>query len=179
MNTPITDEPSEQPPTISLPYGKFSNSHASRLFKSNNFRVVNKANNTIRSRLIKNHPPRNDDPMQASGVYEIPCKDCDNVYFGQTGRPFNVRIKEHMDDFRLKRINNACFAHHRNSNHQIDFSNWRIIHKSNNYSERLVVESTLINSFPNFNKCKSTLSIDNHSANIILKSMPYFRQSVT
>ena len=175
----IIDEPSEQPPTISLPYGKFSNNHASRLFRSYNCRVVNKANNTIRSMLIKNHPPRNDDPKQASGVYEIPCKDCDKVYFGQTGRPFNVRINEHMKDFQHKRINNACFAHHRSTGHQIDFSNWRIIHRSNNHYERLVVESTLINSFPNFNKCQSTLSIDNHSAKTILKSLPYFRQGVT
>ena len=90
-----------------------------------------------------------------------------------------MRINEHMKDFQHKRINNACFAHHRSTGHQIDFSNWRIIHRSNNHYERLVVESTLINSFPNFNKCQSTLSIDNHSAKTILKSLPYFRQGVT
>ena len=58
QNPPPSEEPSEQPPTISLPHGKFSNSHVSRVFKSYDCRVVNRANNTIRSQLVNNRPPR-------------------------------------------------------------------------------------------------------------------------
>ena len=29
-------------------------------------------------------------------VYEVPCKDCDFVYAGQTKRDLNSRLKEHQ-----------------------------------------------------------------------------------
>ena len=140
---------------------------------------MNTATNTIRSQLIRNRPPPNEDPTLSSGVYKIPCKNCDKVYFGQTGRPFKKRIKEHESDHRHKRPTNACYYHTLKTGHEIDFSNWKIIHQSNNYSERLVVESTLINSFSNFNKCSSTLNIDQHSAKAILNSRSKLRLEIT
>ena len=178
-NNSTIDEERDRPPTISLPHGKFSNTHVSSLFKTFNCRVVNKATNTIRSQLIHNRPPANEDPTQSPGVYKIPCKNCDSVYFGQTGRSFKERIKEHLSDYRHKRTKNACYFHNLKTGHEIDFSNWKIIHPSNNQSERLVVESTLINSLSNFNKCNSTLNIDQHSAKSILNSRPKLRQEIT
>jgi len=28
-------------------------------------------------------------------VYKIPCKNCEQVYVGETGRPLGARVKEH------------------------------------------------------------------------------------
>ena len=42
----------------------------------------------------------------AGVVYSIPCKDCPNVYTGETGRRYGVREKEHMKDVKqLKGVN--------------------------------------------------------------------------
>ena len=38
-------------------------------------------------------------------IYKIPCKDCLNVYFGETSRCFITRLLEHKRD--LKPINLA------------------------------------------------------------------------
>uniref|UniRef100_T1IJ03 GIY-YIG domain-containing protein n=1 Tax=Strigamia maritima TaxID=126957 RepID=T1IJ03_STRMM len=44
---------------------------------------------TLQSRPETGHEP-------GVGVYQIPCKTCDKIYIGQTGRALNIRIKEHM-----------------------------------------------------------------------------------
>ena len=173
---PPTSDGSPRKPVISLPFNRFSKEYVSPIFRNNGFQVVNKAGNTIKSQLVCNRPPRNDDPSSAVGVYRIPCKNCEKSYYGQTGREFKVRLKEHKDGFRTGKLNNACWIHHSKSLHDIDWSNSKIIHKTNNYYERLVVESSLINTMPNINQMKSTLAIDAHSSAIILESMPNLRK---
>ena len=31
-------------------------------------------------------------------VYKIPCKNCERVYVGETGRPLGARVKEHSKE---------------------------------------------------------------------------------
>jgi len=31
-------------------------------------------------------------------VYKIPCKNCERVYVGETGRPLGARVKEHRKE---------------------------------------------------------------------------------
>ena len=73
---------------------------------------------------------------------------------------------------RLGNNNNACFKHSFNKRHDIDWDNAKMLYKSDNHYNRLVVESTLIKTKPNFNNMNSTLAIDNLSADIILRSNP-------
>ena len=102
----------------------------------------------------------------------MPCSDCDLVYFGETGREFGVRLREHKDAVRRGNNNNACFKHSFEGNHNIDWGNSGILFKSDNWYERLIVESAYISTKPNFNNMRSTLGIDNFSAKIVLNSLP-------
>ena len=56
--------------------------------------------------------------------------------------------------------------------HSIDWENSRIVHPSSNWYVRLVIESSLIKTLPNFNGMKSTLGIDHFSAKLVRESLP-------
>ena len=126
--------------------------------------------NQLRRALVSNRP-RNEEGV-CGAVYTIPCTDCNRRYFGQTGRKFDVRLSEHKAAVRLNHTNNACAKHVHECNHSIDWSNAKPVYRSNELTNRLVVESTLIKSFENFNNCQSTLTIENLAASTILKANP-------
>ncbi|TOF85493.1 hypothetical protein CGJ15_25905, partial [Vibrio parahaemolyticus] len=66
--------------------------------------------------MIKNSP------QNADGcVYKIPCKICDKVYYGQTGKNLELRLKQHKYSIRTGQDSNALFIHVRDFNHPIDF----------------------------------------------------------
>ena len=81
-----------------------------------------------------------------------------------------MRLREHKSAVRLGHINNACAKHSINDNHNIDWKNASSIYKSNILTNRLVVESTLIQTVENFNNMHSSLTIENLAAQTIIKS---------
>jgi hypothetical protein len=42
-------------------------------------------------------------------VYQLTCRDCNKKYIGQTDRPFHIRFKEHVTDYRYEN-NESNFA---------------------------------------------------------------------
>ena len=62
----------------------------SRLLKSFNVNVVFNYSSTVLSLLIKNSP------IQKFGcIYEVPCRDCDKNYVGESSKSLETRIKQH------------------------------------------------------------------------------------
>ena len=61
---------------------------------------------------------------------------------------------------------------HRALNHEIDIQNTKIVHKSNSLSERLVLESALINKIPNFNICSGKYTCDPITQKILIMASP-------
>ena len=167
---PVVEDEDQRRPTIALPHSIYVNNFVTPMFKANNCRVVNKANNTIKSKIVHNRPPRNIAPNRRSGVYKIPCDNCNKSYYGQTGREFQTRLLEHKSAVRRGDNNNACFKHWFNEKHDIGWDRAEVIYPSDNHYDRLVLESTYILKHPNFNNMQSTLAIDNLSANILLRS---------
>ena len=96
------------------------------------------------------------------------CGDCPNFYVGETGREFKTRLREHKDNVRLGRESSALFTHVRDSNHAIDWGGAGLVYKSRDTNKRLVVESALIKTLPNFNNLGGVSSIDKASSSIIL-----------
>ena len=99
------------------------------------------------------------DIYKRGAIYKIPCKDCSNVYVGETGRCFNTRLSEHKRD--LKPINlaklkeddlnkkTALVKHCFNCEHRIDFGNFEILDYNIDYDKRKFLESLYINNTKN------------------------------
>jgi len=80
-----------------------------KLFKSTNVKIAFTTNNTIEKYLaVRQETPR---ANTISGVYQLTCPECKMKYTGQTGRPFRVRIQEHVRDFKCNN-NRSKFAQH-------------------------------------------------------------------
>jgi hypothetical protein len=80
-----------------------------KLFKDFNIGIAFHTRNTIES-LLSKHNQRYSKYNQC-GVYELKCKNCSNIYTGQTGRSFKTRFKEHIQDIWNNR-NKTGYSHH-------------------------------------------------------------------
>ena len=168
-NNSVSQDDHSRKPVISLPYNEFSNKYIKPLFSAQNSRVVNSSNNTLRKNLFR--PKQSKPPCHpGSGVYIIPCGECSRCYVGETGRDFSVRLKEHQSYVRNGNDNSAVFNHVNSKNHSINWSGSKIVYPSNNKSDRLAVESTLIKFLPNFNNSAGANIIDPLSTSIVLSS---------
>lgn len=94
-------------------------------------------------------------PMsQLSGVvYEIPCKDCSDVYVGHTGTSVKTRMSKHRSDIKLKKTEVCATAQHSvEMVHQLDFDNVSVLEHSNITSKRLILEMLYIQKYGKMNR---------------------------
>ena len=177
QTTTITD-PGGYKPTLILPHNRFISQYVKPVFRANEYRIVNKAHNTLRSTLVNNKPPRSVGVGAAPGVYSVPCSNCPDLYFGETGRGLNVRLGEHKNAVLRRDTSNALYKHKKETlekhgiMHNIDWDGAKLLHINYNWNNRLAVESSYIKSFDNFNGMRSTIGIDKFSAKIVLESIP-------
>ena len=122
-----------------LPYfSKFQ--HLPKLLKPLGINVIFRFNSCFKNILIKNSP-QNDNNI----IYKIPCNDCNGSYVGQTSKALDIRIKQHKYNVRNGNENSAIFKHISNYNHNIDWENSCKIINSNNWLERNIIETFIIN----------------------------------
>ena len=132
-----------------------------------NLKLAFKYNSTIRSLLVKNNSS-----TKNSGVYSIPCNDCNLVYIGESGRDWSVRIKEHKYAFRNNDMCNALFNHAFNNNRRINWDGGKLIYKCNNFHKRRIVESALIDKIDNFNISSGCFKLDPIMRALVINSLP-------
>ena len=164
---------------LSVPYHPKLEEIKRKLYTSSNGQtaLVFNYNNTIAKRIMHNNMDNNKKDV---GVYEIPCSDCNSSYFGETGRGLDTRLKEHQRAYNLMHNNSVLVKHSWEKDHKIDWEGAKLIYKSNNVSERRVVEGALINLsnsmegnksftqddyFINYLVCKSALKNFNFKSN--------------
>ena len=86
-----------------------------------------------------------------SGVYVIPCNDCDKPYIGYKNKGLPIRITEHKRSVRYGHESSATFVHVRNENHNINWNASEIIYGSTCRYRNKTLEFALINSARNMN----------------------------
>ena len=163
-----TSEENKEKKCIVVPFNqnlKFLNF----FFKESTYKLVFNNPGTIGKTLINNKTKLN----KEAGVYQIPCKDitCGRSYFGETGRSLNIRINEHKNEIRKGNDLNALFHHMESTNHAIDFQKKELLFCSEDYIERRIVESCLIDSRSNFNISSGHFKINKFLNKVILKDV--------
>ncbi len=98
--------------------------------------------NKLKNVLTKNNPT-NSKSIQC-GVYKIPCKVCNKVYIGETGRDLSKRLTEHKNDIVNQKPESGVAAHVFETSHNFDFEHAQIVYSCNNKLKRHIVESALI-----------------------------------
>ena len=112
-------------------------------FMKEELNLVFKFENTIRKNLVRNKTE--EEFKKEIGVYEIPCKECNLKYYGETGRNLDVRTGEHKTAYNLMAKNNVLVKHSWDMDHRIDWDATKIIYKSKNVGHRRLVEGAAIN----------------------------------
>ena len=137
--------------TVTLPYIKGTSEQVRRILGRANIRVAFRTKTTIRSLLTLVKPAQSS--LDMTGViYSIPCKDCDKVYVGETGRTLNIRQKEHCRHLTYGRTDSSAVAAHAVSTlHDIDWENSYVLEHEDNFFKRKVKEALLIHTHQNFN----------------------------
>ena len=142
-----------------IPYVQGVSDPLERIFRKHNIATAVKPHQTLRQTLV--HPKDKKTLNEQSGiVYKIPCKDCDQVYIGETGRPFSVRKREHLKDVQdfeklpytrssRKQSHNeqnksAITDHVASTNHSIDWDSSTAVAREDNRLRRWIRESIYI-----------------------------------
>ena len=100
------EEDRERPKMLYLPYIQGVSERIARGCRVLGIRTVFISRQTLRHTLTHVKSTTLDDKKQGV-VYEVPCKDCEAVYIGETGRNLQERIKEHKYAVKRKDENNG------------------------------------------------------------------------
>ena len=102
---------------------------------------------TIRHTLVrvKNRIP---EEKKMGVVYEVPCKDCDGVYVGETGRTLKKWISEHKQAVRHMDDKSGIAVHIQRMVHRIDREKASITATEEFYWKRRIQEALQIHSHP-------------------------------
>ena len=131
---------------IVIPYSEIIKKAALNLGRNNPF--IFKYPKTIGTSVINVFQNKKD---RSAGVYSIPCKGCDKIYVGQTGRSLSHRLIEHKRSVRYAQESSGIFLQVQDSGHNINWEEANLIFKSSCPYKRKIIESALINRNNNMN----------------------------
>jgi len=149
---------------VTIPYVKGLSEAFSRILKTYRICTAVRPHTMLRNMLV--HPKdRISDEEKPEVVHKIPCKNCEQFYVGETGRPLGARVKEHRKEVdtgiftraektRAASICNKSAITDRvcNENHVIDWENAKVVDLESNKAARLIREAIWIRKTNNMNR---------------------------
>ena len=121
----------------------------------------------VRDIVSVRRPPHK---LPDSDVYQIPCGGCDSVYYGETRRSHQVRIREHRSDCDYERGKNALVQHRWRTSHQPRWKDAGPVHNGLPKHKRKMLESALILQAPRVtNTLTSSHRLASAAAALILR----------
>ena len=129
-----------RPKVLYLPYVKHTSELIQRACRRLGVRVVFKSHGTLHRTLmrVKNARP---ELKTKEVVYEVPCKDCECSYIGETGRNLQKRLMEHKAAVRRGDRNNGIAVHAWDHDHRVDWEAARVLEQEQRYWKRQTLEA--------------------------------------
>ena len=125
---------------VVLPYVRGVSERISRVLRNNVVKVGYKPLNVMRTCFPR--PKDKPSTLRSRGVvYKVACVDCNFVYYGQTDRAFETRLKEHRRAVRVGDNNSKIAQHAIQFVHSIDFDHATVVDKARNFHKRLFLEA--------------------------------------
>lgn len=137
--------------------------------KFNNLQIVNKYNNTFK-KIFK---PNIKTTSELSGIYAIPCRNCNNVYIGESS-DIKRRQYQHSYDLRTYHTESPLIAHQIHTAHAIDSKDLTVIKHTTNHNKRKLLESYAIHNTNNYNRDRGSYTMD-HLLSSYLRVSPSIR----
>ncbi|OXA56044.1 hypothetical protein Fcan01_09800 [Folsomia candida] len=133
---------------IALPYTGSMSKRLSKLLRNNVQVNIGYYTGTKLSSLLYNFKDKRE--KVNSGIYKIKCKQCPQVYIGESERNINKRLEEHESHIRNNRTNLSAVAQHMadNPGHEIDKASFGLLERETRYFHRKIKESLYIKKFP-------------------------------
>ena len=160
---------------ISVPYYPALSKPLRQISDRHNISLTFTSNRNLRNMLTKTktRPPPH---TTRNVIYQIPCKDCNATYCGQTCRPLYLRLSEHQ-----RFTNNSksfistdlqytsAVAHHAHTTgHTIDFKSTHILSSLTKSSQLDLIEHAAIKIIcPSLNKLHSAPNINNQWTHLL------------
>ena len=144
---------------VVIPYVKNVSEQVAKAYKKVGITSAMRPHKKIRNMVVH---AKDEIPIDRKDgvVYQVPCKNCETVYIGETSKALGTRISEHKDDVRKKEkrqyttasrkesqseYNKSAITDHVNNlNHVPDWDNVKIIASEHNKQARWVKEAIAI-----------------------------------
>lgn len=170
----LINNPTEETTTqhyISIPYEHRTFDSLKRILKPHNIKLVAKPHNTLYKHTFSKLKDKTDQQLQSNLIYEVPCKDCNQTYIGQTKQYLKKRMYSHRYHINIKDPKHSALVDHSlRLNHSPNFDEVKILDKETNYSKRNILEMIHIKTTDNtMNKQTDSLSLTNSYNSIINK----------
>ena len=144
---------------VVIPYVKGLSEAVSRVFKKHRVSTAMRPFQTIKNMIV--HPKdKQSTSEKAEIIYKIPCKNCEQVYIGESGRKFGIRLGEHIKDCECNvksaytkatrklsetTMEKGAITDHQNvNNHEIDWEGAKILERESDWRMRKTKEAIRI-----------------------------------
>ena len=144
---------------VVIPYVKGLSEAVSRVFKKHRVSTAMRPFQTIKNMIV--HPKdKQSTSEKAEIIYKIPYKNCEQVYTGESGRKFGLRLGEHKKDCECNAKSaytratrklsettmekSAIIDHQNVNNHEIDLERAKILERESDWRMRKTKEAIRI-----------------------------------
>ena len=163
----ITDSPRSNKGYVIIPYFPGLSEKIRRSLIPYGVKTIMKPGTKL-GQILSSHKDKIQSNKRQGAIYQIPCKECNMVYIGETKRSFETRKKEHIRyqkrSFQNPQISKITYStalckHAFNLHHDIDWNNSQILEFQTDYRKRRFIESFFINNVPNTMNDRKSISL--------------------